>query len=46
MPEQVAAYKVFIASPGGLDKERNAFRTTLIEHSEADAFHRAACFGP
>ena len=46
MSEKVTAYKVFIASPGGLETEREAFRATLANHSEADAFHRGCIFWP
>ncbi len=46
MPEQVDAYRVSIASPGGLDAERNAFRITLAEHNVSDALFRGCMFLP
>lgn len=46
MPQEIQAYQVFIASPGGLDAEREAFRRTLAEHNEADALARGCMFRP
>lgn len=46
MPERVAAYRVFIASPGGLQEEREAFRKALAEQNEADALYRGCMFLP
>lgn len=46
MPERVTAYKVFIASPRGLQAEREAFRKALAEQNEADALHRGCMFLP
>lgn len=46
MPQEIQAYRVFIASPGGLDAEREAFRRTLAEHNDADALERGCMFLP
>lgn len=46
MSTQITNYRVFIASPGGLDDERNAFRQTLVVYSESDALPRGALFSP
>jgi len=45
MPTQITSYKVFIASPGGLDRERKEFHDTLLKHNQADAIARACMFG-
>ena len=34
MPTPLTAYRVFIASPGGLESERKAFRDTPAMHSD------------
>ena len=34
MADRITRYKVFIASPGGLQKEREAFRDTIREYNE------------
>ena len=46
MPEKITAYRVFIASPGGLDKERDAFRLAINAHNESDAIERGVIFLP
>lgn len=46
MSDKVTAYKVFIASPGGLEAEREAFRSTLAKYSEADSLHRGCMYQP
>jgi hypothetical protein len=46
MPEKITAYRVFIASPGGLDKERKAFRAAINAHNESDAVERGVIFLP
>lgn len=46
MPTQITSYKVFIASPGGLDQERREFYETLVKHNQADALPRACMFDP
>ena len=40
MASQLTNYKVFIASPGGLESERKSFRELLSSHSETDAIER------
>jgi hypothetical protein len=42
----VAAYRVFIASPGGLEDERRHFRETINDFNEADALRSGALFIP
>ncbi|MGR2708200.1 MULTISPECIES: DUF4062 domain-containing protein [Pseudomonas] len=44
MSEQITHYKVFIASPGGLEVERNNFKNCLTAHNEADAIERSCYF--
>ena len=34
MADIITRYKVFIASPGGLQKEREAFRDTIRDYNE------------
>ena len=46
MASKITQYKVFIASPGGLEKEREAFRAALSGHNEADGLARGAYFSP
>jgi tetratricopeptide (TPR) repeat protein len=46
MPANILNYKVFIATPGGLEKEREAFRDTLLEYTLTEASHRGAHFTP
>jgi len=46
MPEDLKGYRVFIATPGGLDEVRQAFRKTLVDHNESDALHRGVTFIP
>lgn len=44
MPTQIANYKVFVASPGGLDRERKEFQATLGKHNQSDALARGCMF--
>src|SRR6266496_5004021 len=46
MPSQVTAYRVFIASPGGLEEERQAFRTVVNDYNESDALDEGVLFVP
>jgi tetratricopeptide (TPR) repeat protein len=46
VPEKITAYRVFIASPGGLEKEREAFRHAVNAHNESDAIERRVIFLP
>ena len=46
MPEEITAYRVFIASPGGLEAEREAFRSAINAHNESDAIERGVIFLP
>jgi hypothetical protein len=46
MARQLTQYRVFIASPGGLDKERKCFRTTLIKFTSLNAEPRCVVFHP
>lgn len=46
MSDQITAYRVFIASPGGLEEERGAFRSAINAHNEADAIERGVIFLP
>ena len=46
MPSPIAAYRVFVASPGGLEAEREAFRALLNGYNERDAIERGILFIP
>jgi len=46
VPEKITAYRVFIASPGGLENEREAFRSAINAHNESDAIERGVIFLP
>lgn len=46
MPKELKAYRVFIASPGGLEVERRAFRDTINEFNEDFANNRGLHFIP
>jgi hypothetical protein len=46
MPKSIIQYRVFIASPGGLDEERRAFRKTVDEYSKREARPRGVLFEP
>src|SRR3546814_14526518 len=46
MPSSLEAYRVFIASPGGLKAMRDCFRSTVENYNEADAVRRGAIFIP
>jgi tetratricopeptide (TPR) repeat protein len=44
--EVLRGYRVFIASPGGLDEERRAFRQVFQDLNEDDAYARGNAFIP
>jgi hypothetical protein len=44
MPKDLKAYKVFIASPGGLKEEREAFRDEINSYNESEAVARGVLF--
>ena len=46
MPEQLTAYRVFIASPGGLIPERKAFHKVIADYNQAEAVPRGVSFIP
>ncbi len=46
MPVPITGYHVFIASPGGLNEERRAFRDVLTQYNEQEANPRGAHFFP
>lgn len=46
MPSELTCLRVFIASPGGLAKERKAFRNEIQEFNDADAIPRGVLFQP
>src|SRR5262245_29386301 len=46
MPQSLTAYKVFIASPGGMESERSAFYKTLTEYNATDGLARGLQFVP
>jgi tetratricopeptide (TPR) repeat protein len=46
MSFRITAYRIFIASPGGLREEREAFRATVYDYNETDAIQRGVLFIP
>jgi tetratricopeptide (TPR) repeat protein len=46
MPSVITAYRIFIATPGGLRGEREAFRSTVYDYNETDAIQRGVLFIP
>jgi tetratricopeptide (TPR) repeat protein len=46
MPIDIKTHRVFIASPGGLEIERKAFRESLEEFNRMDSMHRGLQFVP
>ena len=44
MPRNVVKYRIFIASPGGLDNIRAAFHKTLDEYNRLEAIPRDVMF--
>jgi tetratricopeptide (TPR) repeat protein len=44
MPAQETIYKIFIASPSGLNTERKAFAEIIDEYNKSDAQHRGVSF--
>lgn len=46
MPSTLICLKVFIASPGGLNEERKAFREQIEEFNQSDAKARGVYFEP
>ena len=46
MPTPITAFRVFIASPGDLQKERKAFREAIETYNQAEAIHSGVLFIP
>ena len=46
MPETVSTFRVFIATPGGLEAERRAFREVLREWNETFSLDRGITYHP
>ena len=46
MPYPIVAYRIFIATPGGLHAERKAFRATVHDYNDTDAIQRGVLFIP
>ena len=46
MPIEITGYRVFIASPGGLQEERTTFRNVIAAFNEAHAIPKGAMFLP
>jgi hypothetical protein len=46
LPSTITAYRVFIASPGGLENERQAFKDIINGHNDLDALERGVIFRP
>ncbi len=44
MSYKLSGYKVFIASPGGLDDERRAFAKEIEDYNRVEAVHRGVIF--
>lgn len=46
MVVDLKGYRIFIATPGGLDEERKAFRKVIEEYNDSDATRRGVIFLP
>ena len=46
MPDNLKAYRIFIASPGGLQDERRAFREEIQSYNESESVSRGVLFLP
>jgi hypothetical protein len=46
MSIDLKGYRIFIATPGGLEDERKAFRSVVIKYNESDALRRGVMFMP
>lgn len=46
MPSSITQYNVFIASPGGLEAEREAFRSSLEKYNRQDGNARQVQYSP
>jgi tetratricopeptide (TPR) repeat protein len=46
MASKLTNYRIFIASPGGLEQEREAFRDTVLAYNDSEAIPRTAYFSP
>jgi tetratricopeptide (TPR) repeat protein len=46
MPSELKRYKVFIASPGGLERERKVFYSVVNQYNIDEAIHRGVFFEP
>lgn len=46
MPTSLTAYRLFIASPGGLEEIRTCFRTVIERYNTEDALRRGVLFIP
>jgi hypothetical protein len=46
LPNHLTQYRVFIASPGGLDGERVCFKDKLGKYTALNAEHRGVLFQP
>ncbi|MCK4783356.1 MAG: tetratricopeptide repeat protein [Desulfobacteraceae bacterium] len=46
MPSVLKCYRIFIASPEGLEKERDAFKETVSEYNICEAVPRGVSFTP
>jgi tetratricopeptide (TPR) repeat protein len=46
MPSALTGYRIFIATPGGLEEERRSFRQVISDYNELDALRRGVTFLP
>jgi len=46
MPSDLKAYRIFVASPGGLDEERKAFHDVIQRYNAQEANQRGVHFIP
>jgi tetratricopeptide (TPR) repeat protein len=46
MPSKLTSYKIFVASPGGLEDERKVFRDVINSYNDTEAIPRGAHFVP
>ena len=46
MSKGLTCYRIFIATPGGLEEERNSFKRVISEYNDSDALSRGVIFHP
>jgi hypothetical protein len=46
VPSTITAYRIFLATPGGLDTERQKFRDIVNSYNDIDALEKEVLFIP